>query len=65
MKAEYNEKPVSSELKLKFISGKNIGSKLMSIISVAGHQVVKNLSRQSEITLVQLDFYTNYLREAS
>ena len=35
----------------------------MSIISVAGHQVVKNLSRQSEITLVQLDFYTDYLSE--
>ena len=37
----------------------------MSIISVADHQVMKNLNRQSEITLVQLDFYTGYLREAS
>ena len=35
----------------------------MSIISVAGHQVVKNLSEPSEITLVHLDIYADYLRE--
>ena len=35
----------------------------MSIISVAGHQVVKNLSEPSEITLVHLDLYADYLRE--
>ena len=35
----------------------------MSIISVAGHQVVKNLSEPSEITLVQLDIYADYLRQ--
>ena len=35
----------------------------MSIISVAGHQLVKNLSEPSEITLVHLDVYADYLKE--
>ena len=35
----------------------------MYIISVAGHQVVKNLSEPSEITLVHLNIYADYLRE--
>ena len=35
----------------------------MSIISVAGHQVVKNLSETAEITLVHLDIYADYLRD--
>ena len=35
----------------------------MSIISDAGHQVVKNLSEPSEITLVHLDIYADYLKE--
>ena len=39
------------------------GTKIMSIISVAGHQVVKNLSEPSEGTLVHLDIYADYLRE--
>ena len=39
------------------------GTKIMSIISVAGHQVVKNLSEPSEITLVHLEIYADYLRE--
>ena len=39
------------------------GTKIMSIISVAGHQVVKNLSEPSEITLVRLDIYADYLKE--
>ena len=34
----------------------------MSITSVAGHQVVKNLSEPSEVTLVHLDIYADYLR---
>ena len=38
------------------------GSKIMSIISVAGPQV-KNSSQPSEINLVHLDFYADYLRE--
>ena len=39
------------------------GTKIISIISVAGHQVVKNLSEPSEITAVHLDIYANYLRQ--
>ena len=35
----------------------------MSIITIAGHQMVKNLSEPSEITLVHLDIYADYLRE--
>ena len=35
----------------------------MSFISVTGHQVVKNMSEPSEITLVHLDIYAGYLRE--
>ena len=38
-------------------------TKIMSVISVAGHQVVKKLSEPSEITLVHLNIYTDYLRE--
>ena len=38
-------------------------TKIRSFISVAGHQVVKNLSKPSEITLVHLYTYTDYLRE--
>ena len=39
------------------------GTKIISIISVAGHQLVKNLSESSEIKLVHLDNYADYLRE--
>ena len=35
----------------------------MSIISVAGHQVAKNLSELSEVPLLHLDIYANCLRE--
>ena len=35
----------------------------MSIITIAGHQVVKNLSEPSEITLVHLNIYADYLKE--
>ena len=55
-------------LKLNVISGRIFGmtkegTKIMSIISVAGHHVVKNLSEPSEVTLVHLDIYADYLRE--
>ena len=35
----------------------------MSIVLVAGHQVVKNLIEPSKITQVHLDIYADYLRE--
>ena len=65
---EDKEEPRKQGLKLNVISGRTFGmtkedAKIMSIISVAGHQVVKNLSEPSEITLVHLDIYADYLRE--
>ena len=67
-KAEDKEEPKKQGLKLNVISGKTFGmtkagTKIMSIISVAGHQVVKNLSEPSEITIVHLDIYADYLKE--
>ena len=67
-KEEDKQEPIKKGLKLKFISGKTFGmtkegTKIMSIVSVTGHQVVKNLSEPSEITLVHLDIYADYLRE--
>ena len=34
-----------------------------SIISVAGHQVIRNLSEHSEFTMMHLDTYADYLRK--
>ena len=67
-KEEDKQEPRKQGLKLNVISGRTLGmtkegTKIMSIISVAGHQVVKNLSEPSEITLVHLDIYTDSLRE--
>ena len=39
------------------------GSNIQSIISVAGHQVIRNLSEPSESTLMHLDTYADYLRQ--
>ena len=66
-KEEDKQEPRKPGLKLTIISGKTFGmtkegTKIKSIISVAGHQVVKNLSEPSEITLVHLDIYADYLR---
>ena len=65
---ENKEEPRKQGLKLNVKSGRTFGmtkegTKIMSIISVPGHQVVKNLSEPSEITLVLLDIYADYLRE--
>ena len=62
------QEPRKQGLKLNVISCKTFGmtkewTKIMSIISVAGHQLFKNLSEPSEITLVHLDIYADYLRE--
>ena len=67
-KIEDKEEPRKQGLKLNVISGRTFGmtkegTKIMSIISVAGHQVVKNLSEPSDITLVHLDIYADYLKE--
>ena len=52
---------------LNVISGKTFGmvpqgSKIQSIILVAGHQVIRNLSEQLELTSMHLDTYADYLR---
>ena len=67
-KKEDKQEPRKPGLKVNVISGKTFGmtkegTKKRSIILVAGHQVVKNSSEPSEITLVHLDIYADYLRE--
>ena len=56
--------PSSLSMKLNVISGQRFGmvpqgSKIQSIISVAGHQVIRNLSEPSEFTLMHLDTYAD------
>ena len=60
--------PSSLNMKLNVISGQMFGmvpqgSKIQSIISVAGHQVIRNLSEPAEFTLMHLDKYADYLRQ--
>ena len=59
---EETKAPSSLSMKLNVISGQRFGmvpqgSKIQSIISVAGHQVIRNLSEPSEFTLMHLDTY--------
>ena len=68
MEFEETKTPSSLDMKLKVISGKRFGmapqgKKIQSIISVAGHQVIRNLSAPSEFTLMHLDTYADYLRQ--
>ena len=58
----------SLSMKLNVISGQKFGmvpqgSKIQSIISLAGHQVIRNLSEPSEILLMHSDTYADYLRQ--
>ena len=67
-KEEDHREPRKQGLKLNVISVQSFGmtkegTKIMSIILVAGHQVVKNLSEPSQITAVHLDIYAVYLRQ--
>ena len=68
--SEVEETKVSRSLsmKLNLISGQTFGmvphgSKIQSTFSVAGHQVIRNLSEPSEFTLMHLDTYADYLRQ--
>ena len=61
--------PSSLNMKLNVISGQRFGmvpqgNKIQSTISVAGHQVIINLSEPSEFTLMHLDTYADYLSHA-
>ena len=65
---EETKAPSSLSMKLNVISGQRDGMvpqgyKIQSKISVAGHQVIRNLSEPSEITLMHLDTYAEYLRQ--
>ena len=65
---EETKSPSSLIMKLIVMSGKLFGmvphgSKIQSTISVAGHQVIRNLSETSEFTLMHLDIYADYLRQ--
>ena len=67
-KEEDNQEPKKQGLKLIVILGNTFGmtregTKIMPITSVAGHQVLKNLSEPSEILLAHLKIYADYLRE--
>ena len=65
---EETKAPSSLSMKLNVISGQRFGmvpqgSKIQSIISVVGHQVIRNLTEPSEFTLMHLDTYADYLRQ--
>ena len=65
---EETKAPSSLSMKLNVISGQRFGmvpqgSKIQSINSVAGHQVIRNLSEPSEFILMHLDTYADYLRQ--
>ena len=68
--SEVKETKVSSSpsMKLNVVSGQRFGmvpqgSKIQSIISVAGNQVIRNLSEPSEFIMMHLDTYADYLRQ--
>ena len=65
---EETKAPSSLRMQLNVISGQRFGmvpqgSKIQSIISVAGHQVIRNLSEPLEFTLMHLHTYADYLRQ--
>ena len=65
---EETNAPSSLSVKLNVISCQKFGvvpqgSKIQSKNSVAGHQVIRNLSEPSEFTLMHLDTYADYLRQ--
>ena len=65
---EETKAPSSLNMKVNVISEQTFGivsqgSRIQSIISVAGHQVIRNLSELSEFTMMHLDPYADYLRQ--
>ena len=66
---EETKAPSSLSMRLNVISGQTFGnvpqgSKVQSKISVAGHRVIRKLSEASEFTIMDLDNYADYLRQA-
>ena len=57
-------------LTLKMVTGKpfgikKIGARIMSIITVGGHEVTGNLSEPSDQTIMHIDVYADYLSTVS
>ena len=55
---------------LKMVTGKpfgitKIGARIMSIITVGGHEVTRNLSESSDHTIMHIDLYADYLSAIS
>ena len=55
---------------LKMVTGKpfgitKIGARIMSIITVGGHEVTRNLSEPSDQTIMHIDVYADYLNAIS
>ena len=55
---------------LKMVTGKpfgitKIGARIMSIITVGGHDVIRNLSEPSDQTIMHIDVYAEYLSAIS
>ena len=55
---------------LKMVTGKpfgimKIGARIMSIITVGGHEVTRNLSDPSDQTVMHIDVYADYLSAIS
>ena len=55
---------------LKMVTGKpfgitNIGARIMSIFTVGGHEVTRNLSEPSDQTIMHIDVYPDYLSSIS
>ena len=68
LEIEETKPPSSLSMKLNVISGQTFGmvpqgSRIQSIISVAGHQATRDLSEPSEFTMMHLDTNADYLRQ--
>ena len=55
---------------LKMVTGKvfgitKTGARIMSIITVGGHEVTRNLSEPSDQTIRQIDVYADYMSAIS
>ena len=55
---------------LKMVTGKPFGitkngARIMSIITVGGHEVTRNLSEPSDLTIMHIDVYADYLSAVS
>ena len=63
---EETKAPSSLTMKINVISGQTFGmvpqgSRIQSIVSVAGHQVIRNPSEPSEFTMMHVDTYAYLL----